>query len=406
MTPPPMPRSFLLLALAALVGACQPPDSSASPTDATLPPDVIEGASAPVATAGAVAWVEGDGDARRLVVLPDGAEAPVEVARGAVSAHGQAGPRLATGPDGALYAAFVEEQPVEGRRFPASVLQLARSDDGGRTWAPPVPVHPDPGFPTGHTFHDLAVGPDGAVYVSWLDGTAKDRYRLAHASTPTAGDDAHGHHGAPDEPGTDLAVARSTDGGRTFAAPVVVARGTCECCRTALAVADDGALYAAWRHVFPGTERDFALARSDDGGATWSEPTRVHRDGWAIEACPHAGGALAVAPGGAVTVAWPTGADGRSGTWRAASTDGGASFAAPEPLLADAPMGQVAAARDGRGRVWLAWEDPRSTEVVVHRPGSADTVRVAGAAPALTGTASGWRLAWAGADGARVATGS
>ncbi|WP_143537716.1 sialidase family protein [Rubrivirga marina] len=398
-----MTRS-LLLALAVTLGACGPPDSSASPSDA--PSGVIEGAAAPVVTANAVAWVEGDGDARRLVVLPDGAEVSVEVARGQISAHGQAGPRLAPGPDGTLYVAFVEERAVEGRRFPASDLKLARSVDGGRTWAAPVAVHPDPGFPTGHTFHDLAVGPDGAVYVSWLDGTAKDRYRIEHAAEADEARGAHGHHGAPDEPGTDLAVARSTDGGRTFSAPVVVAKGTCECCRTALAVADDGVLYAAWRHVFPGTERDLALARSTDGGATWSEPTRVHEDGWAIEACPHAGGALAVAADGAVTVAWPTGADGRSGTWRATSTDGGATFGAPEPLLTNAPLGQVAAARDGRGRLWLAWEDPRSTDVFVHRPGAPDTVRVAGAAPALTGTADGWRLAWATEGGARVASGS
>lgn len=424
MTPTPMKHLFQLLALAAVASACQTPGRDAPATD--VPPDVFQGATAPGvasgADGGAVAWVEADGADRRLLVRADGAEAPVEVARGAVSAHSQAGPRLGDGPDGAFYVAFVEERPVKGRRFAASVLKLARSGDGGRTWEAPTSVHPDPGFPTGHTFHNLAVGPDGVVYVAWLDGTAKDRYRIEHAETAARrdaaalpirlahdaeehGGDKHGHHGAADEPGTDLAVARSTDGGRTFSAPVVVASGTCECCRTALAVGGDGAVYVAWRHVFPGTERDIAVARSGDGGRTWTEPARVHDDGWAIEGCPHAGPALTAGAGGEVTVAWPTGADGRAGTWWTSSSDGGQTFGRAEPLLARAPFGQVAVARDGEDRLWLAWEDPRRAEILVYHPGSADTVRVAGSAPALAGTASGWRLAWETEGGMRVGTG-
>ncbi len=400
-----MTRLLPILALAAVASACQPADTPAAADASPETPVVLTGALAPTATAEAVAFVEADGDERRLLVLPDGAETPVEVARGAISSHAQAGPRLAAGPDGALYVAFVDEQAIEGRRFPASVLKLAASTDGGRTWGAPIIVHPDPGFPTGHTFHNVAVGPDGVVYVSWLDGTAKDRYRQDHPAPPMMEGDMHGHAKTPDEPGTDLAVARSADGGQTFATPVVVASGTCECCRTALAVADDGTLYAAWRHIYPGTERDIAAARSDDGGATWTAPARVHDDGWAIEACPHAGPALSFTEAGDLAVAWPTGADGRAGTWEAVSADGAQTFSAPRPLL-DGSMGQVAAARDGQGRLWLAWTDPRSTEVLVHRPGAADTLRVDGEAPALAGTARGWRLAWAAPDGVRITSGT
>lgn len=147
-----------------------------------------------------------------------------------------------------------------------------------------------------------------------------------------------------------------------------------------------------------------ALARSADGGASWSSPTRVHADGWAVDACPHAGPSV-VADGATVAVSWPTAAPGRGGTWQAESSDGGATFGAPRALLAG-PMGQVASVQDGRGRRWTAWTDPVSAHVMVHRDGVADTVRVVGDVMSLAATADGWRLAWQAPDGVRVASGS
>ena len=32
----------------------------------------------------------------------------------------------------------------------------------------------------------------------------------------------------------------------------------------------------AWRHIYPGSIRDVVVARSDDQGATWGEPVRMH----------------------------------------------------------------------------------------------------------------------------------
>ncbi len=198
-------------------------------------------------------------------------------------------------------------------------------------------------------------------------------------------------------------MARSADGGRTFAAPVGVADATCQCCRTALTVADDGTVYAAWRHIFDGGERDMALARSDDGGATSGPPARVHRDGWAIDGCPHSGPAVTTDAEGAVHVAWATGAPGRMGVWRAVSTDRGASFGEPSPLAAPAPLGQVRAATVG-GRAVFAVEDPRTTTVAVVTVGAADTLRVDGDAADLAAGPGGWHLLWDDGDGVRQTT--
>ena len=410
-------KPFLpVVGLAILFAGCQPSDAPASPGSTT--PTAFVGAFAPdlasTETGALAVWVE-DADAERhLMALPPNADAPVEVFAGSVSMHGQAGPRIATASDGTSYIAFVQEQTVEGRRFSASTLWLTRSEDQGTSWSVPVRVHPDPGFPTGHTFHNITAGPDGTVYVSWLDGTARDRWNLDQSTTAASSTDAppirlvhdgEDHSSDTPEPGTTLMVARSTDGGNTFETPVALAHGTCQCCRTAITATND-AVYATWRHIFPNGERDMALARSDDGGQTWNEPVRVFADAWAIDGCPHAGPDLAERADGALVVAWPTGVEGRSGIWSSVSTDRGETFAEPTALLANAPFGQVSVARDGQGRVWMAWEDTRTTEVLLTQNGGTDTLRMAGSAPALAGTPTGWHLARVTADGTRFTSGS
>src|SRR5690606_19957859 len=142
------------------------------------------------------------------------------------------------------------------------------------------------GPPSSHTFHDIAVAPDGTVYASWIDSRERDRVRAALGIADEAGGHSgHGGHGgngagpgdhaamAADEaalPSSDVRVARSTDGGRTFEPGVVVARDVCPCCRTSLAVAPDGAVLVAWRRVFDGDVRDIVVARSTDGGRTFA----------------------------------------------------------------------------------------------------------------------------------------
>lgn len=290
---------------------------------------------------------------------------------GDAAAHAQAPAQVAVAPDGTVYVTWITQTPITGRRFPASDLRLARSDDGGRTFSPAVTVNPDAGFPTSHHFHNLAVGPQGTVFVSWLDGSAKDRAARAQADAVSGTEmtdgthGARGHHGGGHSvsedalPGTALHVARSVDRGRTFAPGVVVAEGTCQCCRTALAVAGDGTLYVAWRHIFGEHIRDMAIARSEDDGATFSTPARVHADEWQINGCPHSGPAVAVDAQDRVTVAWYTGAETAAGVYRATSTDGGLTFDAPAQLTGPVPIAQVAATQaDAHEGALIAWEHP------------------------------------------------
>ncbi len=370
-----MLRPTFALLFTAFVAGCAsdaPPPELAAPASAQA--DFVldrPGAAFPTVADGEgsvlLAWAE-DG-AAFVTRVDDASSAPVRASSGTddVVAHGQAPVQVVTGPGGEVYVVYVAQTPIEGRRFPASELRVARSTDGGRTFEPAVTANDAVGFPTGHHFHDVAVGPDGTVYVSWLDSRENDRPTAA--TSPHGGSPVHHAHATHDAgSGTQVRVARSTDGGRSFEPSAVVAEHTCQCCRTALAVGPEGAVYVAWRHLFGQNVRDMAVARSDDRGHTFGSPVRVHADGWQIDGCPHAGPALAVDDAGRLHVAWYTGAEAHRGILYAASTDGGRTFAAPRSLTRNGPIAQVSAGTDGES-TWIAWENPAEGTVQVARVG-------------------------------------
>src|SRR5205085_8969507 len=75
---------------------------------------------------------------------------------------------------------------------------------------------------------------------------------------------------------------------------------------TSVAVGADAAIYAAWRHVYPGNIRDIAFTWSHDGGRSFAAPIRVSDDQWALDGCPENGPALAIDSRERVHIAWPT----------------------------------------------------------------------------------------------------
>lgn len=129
----------------------------------------------------------------------------------------------------------------------------------------------------------------------------------------------------------------------------------------AVAVAPGGAVYVAWVGHGAGKEADMWLARFDDKGGREGEPARVN---------PVAGGAtawrgdppdVAVGDDGTVYVAWTARAaeTGHATTlYLSASRDGGRSFAPPVRVNDDAEPGVhgMHSLAVGRGgRVYLAW---------------------------------------------------
>jgi hypothetical protein len=228
----------------------------------------------------------------------------------------------------------------------ASRVRAARSVDGGRTFAPATTVHAED-LPGARGWQSLAVNRGGAIHVAWLDG------REAHAPPASPGG-GHGKH-APMRQDVFQAVWRP-DGTHD---EIAVATDVCFCCKTAVATAPDGATYVAWRHIYPTNLRDVAVARSVDGGRTFAAPVRVSEDHWQIDGCPDDGPSMAVDPAGVVHIVWPTLIQGEApgkAVFYSFSSDGGRTFA-PRMRVDDARSSaghpQVAL---GGNRVAVVWD--------------------------------------------------
>jgi hypothetical protein len=283
-----------------------------------------------------------------------------------------------------VYVVWQKSTEVPGRMYPVSDLRFAYSTDGGRTFSPTMTVNDDAGGrPSSHSFHNVTVAPNGTVYVAWLDGRAQDSARAAHPMPGMAG--MHGaHEHGPGEVGAEVRVASWRPGDAAFGRSVRVDGDVCPCCRASLAVGPDGAVYVAWRKVYPGDVREVVVARSADEGRSFSAPVRVQKDGWVFPGCPHAGPSIAVDGKGRLFATWYSGKEGGQGLYYAVSSDGGRSFGAPVSLVTGGfvppSQARLAAGADG---VWAAWDDMRGEEKRV-RVGRLDgsSVREVGAAEA------------------------
>jgi hypothetical protein len=225
----------------------------------------------------------------------------------------------------------------------ANELRLSRSLDGGQTFLPSALINDD-GELVNHSFDSIRIGREGAIHVAWIDG-----------------------RGGKKTSGT--YVTRSNDHGTSFEKNTKIDDDTCVCCRTSVAVAPDGTVYVAWRKMF-GDIRETVVARSFDGGTTFSKPVVVGNDRWVYPSCPHRPASLGVDGDGRVYVNWYTeGEDETPAVYLAYSDDRAQTFSPKYQLnrskgtFPDHPQLAV----DRRGRVVAIWEElsPVRREVVV-----------------------------------------
>lgn len=304
-------------------------------------------------------------------------------------------PRVAMGADGTVYVLW-QEIIFSGGSHGGDIL-FARSQDGGATFSAPLNLSKSvagdgKGRIDKERWHngslDLALGSDRTVYTAWteyegalwlrrsVDGgkSFSEKIRLPDAKPARA--PALAVHGntvylawtVGDEPSADIRVARSDDGGRSFAAPVIVARSKGYSDAPKLAVDARGTL-----HVVYAEGKRIVYSRSADQGRSFERPRDI--------AGRDAGfPALDIDGKGNLYVLWERFAEHRQlarGLALAVSTDAGRSFSAPVlvPGSADAGwngssqgllMRKLAVSRDGeiaivnssfsekqRSRVWL-----------------------------------------------------
>ncbi len=256
----------------------------------------------------------------------------------------QEAPALAVSGD-EVFITWALSHPKAGPDKPfTSELRLSRSLDGGQSFQPSVLVNDDAQV-VAHSFDSLHVDHDGTLHIAWIDGRDGKK-----------------------DPGT--YATRSIDHGQTLAKNVKIDENTCVCCRTALATAPDGTVYLAWRKVLEGNVRETVVARSTDGGQSFSEPVIVGHDRWVYAACPHRPASLGVDGQGRLYVVWYTeGADETPAVYLAYSDDQGRTFSPKQALnsskgtFPDHPQMAV----DGQGRVVAVWEEqsPVRREIVM-----------------------------------------
>jgi hypothetical protein len=239
-------------------------------------------------------------------------------------------PSVVPGPDGLLAAHWLRRLP--GNAY-AYEVRLAISGDGGRHWSAPLTPHDD-GTPTEHGFVSL-LPTDGGVLAAWLDGRR----------TSAGHDHAEAGGGA-----TMLRALQLARDGRGAGPGVELDPRTCDCCQTDAAATDDGVVLV-YRDRGPDEVRDVALVRLD--GGRWSEPVRVHADGWRIEGCPVNGPAVA-ARGRTVVVAWFTSPD-VPRVRLAFSNDAGRSFGPPLEVAQGSVTGRVDVVLLDGGRAVVSW---------------------------------------------------
>jgi hypothetical protein len=283
-----------------------------------------------------------------------GSPVQVNTVPGEVRLGGEMAPRVALAPGGA--SGDPEIAVLWTARGETTEIKTARSRNGGKTFDRPVTLQSS-GAPGDRGWPALALDRQGTAHAIWLDHRG-----LAAGRVPGAGHTAHATGAAHD------GVAMAQKSGLYYAAATGSAstereltKGVCYCCKTALAAGPDGALYAAWRHVYAGNVRDMAFTVSRDGGRSFSPPVRVSEDGWAIDGCPDDGPAIAVDAGGTVHLVWPNvvGGPNPEGALFYASTRDGRTFTPRTriPTLGSPRASHPQIVLDRAGRIVVAWDE-------------------------------------------------
>ena len=209
--------------------------------------------------------------------------------------------------DGSLAAHWLVKS---GNSTYAYDVNIARSNDGGKTWSRPIVPHRD-NTQTEHGFVSLISLDDGRLGAVWLDGRNMKDMKETDEHAPAA------------ESMTLRYAAIDRNGNLSDEAELD--NRVCECCQTSAAVTSDGPV-AVYRDRSESEVRDIYIVRQVNG--SWSAPQPVHSDNWQINGCPVNGPSVA-ADGRRVVVAWFTSVGDVPHVKIAFSNDSGASFSRP-----------------------------------------------------------------------------
>lgn len=201
-------------------------------------------------------------------------------------------------------------------------VNVARSNDGGKTWSQPIVPHRD-NTQTEHGFVSLISLDDGRLGAVWLDGRNMKDMKETDEHAPAAAS-------------MTLRYA-SIDAQGNLSDEAELDNRVCECCQTSAAVTSDGPI-AVYRDRSPSEVRDIFIVRQVNGA--WSAPQAIYADNWQINGCPVNGPSVA-ADGRRVVVAWFTSVGDTPHVKIAFSNDAGANFGKPIQVDDGETVGRV-----------------------------------------------------------------
>jgi hypothetical protein len=228
-----------------------------------------------------------------------------------------------------VYAAWSKfsKQGISG--FGNDQIFFSRSTNGGASFSTPLPISPAHNNNTvgGRQGAAVKVGPDGTVYVVWLDTVNKQSVERIAIS----------HDGGATFPGPNITVATVSDDGVNPAPGSSFRQDS----RTfpSFSIASNGTLYVAWSNRTGDPTSGHAVVlvtHSTNGGLTWSAPVKAGD----VSGRSAFFASVTTDPSGKVDVAFlalgdvPTGTAPGAGVahydaYLTQSTDGGASFSSP-----------------------------------------------------------------------------
>ena len=242
-------------------------------------------------------------------------------------------------PSGAVHVVWAYGGNAVEDSGAAQAIYYARKD--GSAWSEPVDVLVSPGG-RGARMPSIAADAAGYLHVAWSGGNALF-YSRAHAASAGAA--------------------------RGWTSPYALTSGV-SALEPAVAVDNDGTVYVAWTQALAG----LMLARSDDGGQTWAVPQTVFpadRDNelarWGRIAVDGAGRLHVVLT---YTVNDPTAQYGRTDAnllYYLRSTDRGDTWSEPLLVTPEPDFGEINVATFGEDVVHLVWNGRAGRHGRYHR---------------------------------------
>jgi hypothetical protein len=242
--------------------------------------------------------------------------------------HGENLPKVLFKPNGEIIAMWGASNQNPRSKY-SGLVYYSQSFDEGKTWGKAIPLVTDTSA-YDQRYFDMELLPGGEAMVIWLD-----------------------NRGNKTKEGSTL-FCSETQGKNGFTNERAIGETCCPCCRTDLFIDAKGNVHASYRDIINDSIRDMVKSISTDGGKTFSAPVRISADNWAIDGCPHTGPAVAQNANG-MHFAWYT-MGGGEGVFYCNSKDSGKTYSKRDTVSANASAKHPQIASLSNGNIIIVWD--------------------------------------------------